>query len=526
MPSYRAVCLLLALVLVCNLPPVAATTIVPLSWRELVYNSDFIGIVECVTAGGIVAEYQVIESWKGPPQGTRLRLRMAVNYWEPQFPISLIGDKFLITAFKSHDPTILMSTSSGGAVPLWWRNIPAEYSLPLFQGSAKLPISERNRPLGSLGSDRSDLESFKMDIQEFLALSPAQRELRVLKELWAVPNSAPESGNTAQSRRDRLALQLNRASSVQEYVSILAVFEAGEPEEQRMLEYTLIRYGSAETLKVLRGDQIDSAALKPEVRKAIVDAIQRRLDRSADSDTSDILKTSDEVPPSQEALIKMRRVLLDHPNDEQFYKVFEPMTRYDPGHFAEYLVNWANRGKSWREHDLGYALGSYFARNCTQNRKENLTKLLKAKDDFIRVAGAVYLMFEDHVEGMSRLKELATLQGDPGVWAALVLAQRGDKSAVPRALEVFSTPGESNMEGVPHRNLQKRLLVLLSNSAGKSGIAQPSPPPREFDADSEAEFSKVQTKTYEYLRSWWNANQKEIVMSDPWAEILEKQKVD
>ncbi len=525
MPSYRTLCLLLALVIVCNLPPAAATTIVPLSWRELVYNSDFIGIVECATAGGIVAEYQVIESWQGPPQGTRLRLRMAVNYWEPQFPISVIGDKFLITAFKSHDPTILMSTSSGGSVPLWWRNIPAEYSLPLFQGSAKLPLSKSDRPLGSLGSDRSDLESFKKDIQEFLALSPAQRELSVLKELWPIANSPSESGNTAQSKRGRLALQLSRASSVQEYVSILVAFEAGEPEDG-MLKYTLIRFGGAETLKVLRGDLKDTAALKPEIRKSIVDAIQQRLDHSTDSDSSDTLKTSDEVPPSQEALTKMRRVLLNHPNDEQFYEVFEPMTRYDPGRLAEYLVNWVNRGKGWSDHDLGYALGSYFARNCTQNRKENLTKLLKAKDNYIRVSGAVYLMFEDHAEGMSHLKEFATLPGDPGVWAALVLTQRGDKSAMPRALEVFSIPGESNMEGVPHRNLQKRLLVLLSNSADKSGVAQPSPPRGELDADSEAELSKAQTKAYEYFRSWWNANQKEIVMSDPWADILEKQKVD
>jgi hypothetical protein len=221
MPSYRAACLPLALFLVCNLtPPATATTIIPLSWRELAYNSDFIGIVECVTAGGIVAEYQVIESWKGPSQGTRFRLRMAVNYWEPQFPMSLIGDRLLITAFKSYDPTILMSTSSGGAVPLWWRNIPADYSLPLFQGSAKLPLSKGNRPLGSLGSDRSDLESFKKNIQEFVALSPAKRELSVLKELWAVPNAPTESGNAAKSRRDTLALQLNRASSVQEYISI------------------------------------------------------------------------------------------------------------------------------------------------------------------------------------------------------------------------------------------------------------------------------------------------------------------
>lgn len=128
---YRAVCLLV-IFLACDFQPSAATTIIPLSWKELVYNSDFIGIVQCEKSGGIVAEYEVLESWKGPPRGTHLRIRMAVNYWEPQFPIALVGERFLVTAFKSHDPTILMSTSSGGAVPLWWRNITAEYSLPLF----------------------------------------------------------------------------------------------------------------------------------------------------------------------------------------------------------------------------------------------------------------------------------------------------------------------------------------------------------------------------------------------------------
>src|SRR5437016_6904174 len=173
MRSCRAFCAILVLFLSCDLPSTTATTIVPLSWKELVYNSDFIGVVQCVTAGGIVAEYQVVESWKGPPQGTRLRIRTAVNYWEPQFPIALVGEKFLVTAFKAHDPTILTSTSSGGPVPLWWRQIPADYSLPLFQGSARLPLRGSNRPLGSLGSERTDIGSFKKDAKEFLALSPA-----------------------------------------------------------------------------------------------------------------------------------------------------------------------------------------------------------------------------------------------------------------------------------------------------------------------------------------------------------------
>jgi hypothetical protein len=526
MCTYRALCLLL-ISLAYNFQPSAATTIIPLSWKELVYNSDFIGIVQCEKAGGIVAEYEVLESWKGPTRGTHLRIRMAVNYWEPQFPIALVGEKFLVTAFKSHDPTILTSTSSGGAVPLWWRNITAEYSLPLFQGSAKLPLSPRNRPLGSLGSDRTDIDSYRNDVQEFLDLSPARRELSVLKEQWTVPASALPTADSSHNMQDKLALKLSDASSIDEYVSTLVAFEAGQSEGESTIKYTLIRFGGAETLRVLRDDQKDTSALKPMVRKEIIDAIQRRIDDPpGGSESLDRLKTDREVTPSEESLNRMRRLLRGQPKDEQFYEVFDPLTRYQPAVVAEYLVNWVNRGSNWSDHDLGYVLGSYFARNCTKNRRENLTKLLQAKDAFIRVAGAVYLTFEDHEGGVNHLKEFASLPGDPGSWAALVLAERGDKSAVARAIEVFSTPGETNMEGVPHRNLQKRLSVLLSNSAAASRIAQPSPPHSESNVDSEADLSKFQAQTHEYFRSWWNANQETIVMANPWAEILENQKID
>jgi hypothetical protein len=44
----------------------AATTIDPLLFEELVLGADFVGIVECDQAGGIVARYRVIESWKCP----------------------------------------------------------------------------------------------------------------------------------------------------------------------------------------------------------------------------------------------------------------------------------------------------------------------------------------------------------------------------------------------------------------------------------------------------------------------------
>ena len=46
------------------------TSIDPLTWEELVAGADCLGVVECDTAGGIVAKYRVIDSWKGPENGS------------------------------------------------------------------------------------------------------------------------------------------------------------------------------------------------------------------------------------------------------------------------------------------------------------------------------------------------------------------------------------------------------------------------------------------------------------------------
>ena len=99
------------------------------------------------------------------------------------------------------------------------------------------------------------------------------------------------------------------------------------------------------------------------------------------------------------------------------------------------------------------------------------------------------------------------------------LARRGHKDAVARGLEVFrelapadrQSPG--SMESVPHRNLQKRVLVLLSNSARAGGAPQPAPPgqaPSSFDS----------------LVTWCKKHGDKLVLRDPWLGILEKQKID
>ena len=77
-------------------------------------------------------------------------------------------------------------------------------------------------------------------------------------------------------------------------------------------------------------------------------------------------------------------------------------------------------------------------------------------------------------------------------------------------------PSENRAVGmaeVPHRNLQKRVLVLLSNSAQAGGVPQPAPPgqpPSSFDT----------------LLAWWKKHGDALALNDPWLGILERQKVD
>ena len=510
----------LAALLCClQFQPALATTIDPLTWEQFAADADFMGIVECQTAGGIVAQYRVIESWKGAPAGTTISIRVAVNYWEPQFPIALVGMQYLVGAFKREAPLRLMSTTQGSPVPLWWRKLPAEYELPLFQGRVLLPLKAGKRELYALGSTHSDLKSFKEAVRQFLALSPDLRELRLLQRL--ADKYLFGDGRSSQDRTaEKIALRtsIQGASSPKAAVAQLLNFLKKAPQKRDYEVYPILGQGGGKTTLELA----DQPAT--ELPAEIVKQIRRRL--GLDQPESEDAERAAPAPPTEKELAEMRRSLANNPTDEEFYKVFDVMTRHDPDPIADYLVGWVNSGQSWRDTDYGYVLGSYFAWRCGKNRAEIFRKLQKAQDPFIRVAGAVYLCFENREEGLASLRALIHLPGDAGVWAALNLARRGDKSAVPRALEAFATDGPQNMAGVPHRNLQSRMLVLLSNSARQSSLS-PSPLVTATVHHGEAPAGTDQPrKTYQSLVNWWEANQDQVTLYDPWLALLELQKVD
>lgn len=524
------------------LRPARATTIDPLLWEQLVLDAGFVGVVECEAAGGIVAGYRVVESWKGAPVGTHIRVRMEINFWGPQFPLTLAGERYFVTAYASRAPTRIMSYTSGSPVPLWWRDIPAEYHLPLWQGRVRLPLRAGEKPLRELGSEHADLASFKKDVDELLALGAEAREVRLLKVLARKYMSGSEDRGEggerpsaaekhASARVAAVAKKIQVSNSAREIT--LELFELARMSTREYpTHYTagtiLSQGGGAVALTLLQGPKPKDAAWSDERYRGLAEEVRRRLGQPSAATRPPAGATQDKEPtPTAKQLEDARAVLAKGDKDEKFGEAFELLTRHDPAPVVAYLKAWRNSDADWRDTDRGYLLGSYFAHRCGKDREANLLALTGAEDSFIRVAGAVYLTFENAALGASKLEELSKLPGDPGGWAALNLARRGHKSAVPRALELFSVAGRrGHMSGVPHQNLQLRLLALLSNSAAASGLPQPAPPEEPgYDAGEEA-HKKYQADFYKYFVGWWGENRERLEMRDPWLEILARQKVD
>jgi hypothetical protein len=487
----------------------SATTIDPIPFEELVLGADFVGIVECVQAGGIVADYKVVESWKGPKEGGRVSIRVAVNYWEPQFPLALCGERYFVTAYKN-PPSRVVSTTLGSPVPLWWRDVPADYRLPLFQGRWLLTPGEEKT---------AEFEKVRKDTKALLALKPAEREFALLKvyvekDLFSARWVGGESDEAkVKELRDRLAKLTDGDALAGELIRL-----AGDDPKKWAVRVRIVlaRAGGAATLARLEKLPADRAPWNKDELAVLVEAIKSR---GSDAPPPKGAPPAKEKVPGAEELAKLRKALAAGEEAEGFGEAFQVLTGHDPGAVAAYLVGWQNPNKDWRDTDRGYVLGSYFAWRCGTDRKKHLTALSGAKDPFVRVAGAVYLCYEDVEAGTVALKKLTALEGDAGVWAALTLARRGDRDAVPRALEVFrELPKDqkdkmSGMAGVSHGNLQKRVLELLSNSAQAGGTPQPALPEEE-------------KKHLESLTDWWKQYREKAVLRDPWLKVLEKQKVD
>ena len=185
----------------------------------------------------------------------------------------------------------------------------------------------------------------------------------------------------------------------------------------------------------------------------------------------------------------------------------------------KYLVAWMNPNQGWRDADRGYVLGSYFGVRCGKDRRKHFAALSEAKDPFVRVAGAVYLCFEDATAGTAALKRMTAVDGDPGVWAALTLA-----SAVTRTLCLAPSRCSGGLRR--GRGRRKPRWRQSHTATCRNGCSFCSRTQLMLSGAPRPEQTMNAANSFESLLTWWKTHGDKLVLDDPWLPILEKQKVD
>ncbi len=476
--------------------PAAATTWKPRPFEAIVHDAAFVGVVECVTAGGIVAEHRVVETWKGAERpGETFRLRMGVDFWGPQFPVALVGQRLVIAA-GADDPSVKGSTTLGGPVPLWWRRLDARHVVPVSQGHA--PVDADEEALGrAFGTAPSDLDALAGAVREFAALPPAEQELRRLKR------SARDVGRRLVEGHPEVGAALaniDEASTLDDAVAaVLALAEDAPPEVVRVA-LGIVVSGRELTARALDA-RAPAAFPGGDVERRRVLERLRPSPRAAPPAPS---RTREAIDAARERLGEEAAVRADD---------VRLLAEEDPAVAAAALVRWRNPGRSWQDAHRGVVLGSTFAAFCRDDLPVHLRALLEAEDEEVRVAAAVHIAMVEPDEGVEALRRLQALPGLAGGWAALTLARRGRAESIPRALALFRGALPSGMDQVPLENLRLRTLVLLSNSAARAGVdAPPAVDPR---ADAAAE-----------LAAWWAEMSDRCPPFDPWLEELVAQGID
>ena len=518
-----------------------ATTVMPPDAQEILEDAGFVGVVECEEAGCIVATFKVVESWFGPPAGTQFRIRFWVNP-SSTIPYALCSQRFLVAPRRLSPAESNKAEPSISNDPLTWRIIPADYDLEVW-GYQRLPLEKTDRPLSGFGTDARDLAEFRKAVRDTIGANAQEREILLLRRysdslLFGETEEAQKklSPELAEVRR-RIHQGDNAEEMVRELLSVSA-----QPVIAAHLSDVLGRAGGPATLKVLEGLPAERFPGGEEGITWTLSRVRRRLgvdqpeqpgEVEPDSVNSDrhLFTPLRGKALSAEEVAQLRKGFIAEPTE----RVFATLVVYDPAFAVDFMLkgerNWHARST------LGFVFGHY----CVKDRAQHLRALLDGKDPLTRVAAAVYLRFDDPVEGTAKLREFMKIKGDAGAWAALTLARHGDKSAVPRLLDFFGDRlprllYDSALDWSEERDflwLRTRIRVLLSNSAKASGVDQPREPEPgpEFDTvDSNEAFQKVlhdyQRKVRDYYLDWWKRNGDRIQLYDPWVDTLDKQRID
>ena len=192
-----------------------ATTIRHMSLEELCFKSDLIAHVEVTVAGGIYSKYKVLKSYKGSNHNDEIIIKTQPGPHAPYFPSDYVGEKFIILGSKNNR-TQLMSTSSGGANAMAWREIPYDYILPLWQGKFLIKSTAQFKRL-------------ETRIQSFLHKNKQQLKAHFLKEFCATRLGS------INSRRGRINISCRRFLLAKTEGEISSAYEFLNQEEKSSL---------------------------------------------------------------------------------------------------------------------------------------------------------------------------------------------------------------------------------------------------------------------------------------------------
>ena len=513
-----------------------ATKVDPRTWAQLALSADFVGIIECTKAGGIVAEYRVIETIKGSESpGDSLRVRMAIDYWGAHFPTALVGEKYVITGFKNHAPIGLISTSSGGSVPLWARQLPYDYNLPLSSGMklisqerAGSPFSASNYHLNFYwaAEEASGVELLIKNIKSLLSATPEQQDLFILKELYK------------KYQINEYKEYVNQPTMFNKYQWLKQVEEHQNPTQ--LVNYiwnmsenlTILQQGpySDETAQVIFDlvsslDQ-DKYQLKYYYfrnPKQTVDTVKNDVDNAYEIERLDIRQAALDFKQYSKSSTWQETDL--------WYEAFDRLAVEKPEIIVEYLLRYSNTGQEWQDRDDEYLLASRLLIKGSKLPSRLIKLLGAAKSDQVRVTSLVYLALNNpsvgvaELENLYNLRDIEQLSADMKLWLSLNLARHGHKEAVEVFFEtiIFSYANSLDRMADGHMrfflsNMFNRMQVLLSNSATMSGIAKP---PSYYSNALAYNSSHIETLTP--LVNWWKSNSTNITLYDVWmSELREK----
>jgi hypothetical protein len=497
-----------------------ATSVAPWHWEYQIARAGFVGIVRCEVAGLIAAKYRVVESWKGPPAGSLLTIDRTLDFWGPYTPYVLVGQEFLVCAFPRTPESSLRWCSGpfGCGQPYWWRESGAELYTSLASDPVQFPI-KGSRAMDGFGIYRASWKAYRESVLTFAGEPAPSQERRALSR-WAKMDLRIATRDSLRTEDQRsMALLLARIDSldVDALVAALLVLSRDHPDKGRgRAEQILVVMGRERTLAGLRSPLGLEAF--PGDTTLYRHPIRRIAGRLQPERVSPRARTPSMIVPSDSALLAHRFNLKEQ--GKGWFEAFIWLTEHDPGSIVEFFEQeTVPLPRSWTN-PSAYNLAAYFGWRCNSDRARWFERLLGARDPVARVAGAVYLAYEDTLRGTRALREFTALPGFAGAWAAVVLASMGQREVVPRALELFEMPHsehESNHEAA----LKARFLVLLSNSAAASGLKQPPVDPSLLYRPD-----KKHEKAVKKLRRWWSQVDESIRLSDPWRPMWAAQRID